>query len=133
MAELTFAEAFARYGAKLRNVQWSVCADAPDGSLVVSLWRHHFRERAKDGGLICRDSFTRWSGPGNAEFREKIANAYRTKQVVRLVIADTAQTKEVEGGVDASKLKKTFNVREDLVGEVVEATADAYAIRFRRR
>ena len=49
------------------------------------------------------------------------------------MIADTPQTKQVEGGVDGSKLKKTFNVREDLVGEVIEATEDAYAIRFARR
>jgi hypothetical protein len=133
MADLAFAEAFAKYGAKLHNVQWSVCAVAPDGSLVVSLWRHHFHEKAKDGALICRDSFLRWSGPGNAEFREKIANAFKTKQVIRLVIADTAQTKDVESGADASTLKKTFNVREDLIGEVIEASDDNYAISFKKR
>jgi len=105
MADLAFAEAFAKYGAKLKNVQWSVCAVAPDGSLVVSLWHHHF-EKAKDGAMICRDVFSRWTGPGNTEFREKIASAFQTKQAIRLVIANTKQTKEVEGGVDASTLKK---------------------------
>lgn len=99
-----------------------MCEAAPDGSLVVSVWRHHFPERAKDGELICRDSFARWSGPGNAEFREKIASAFQTKQVIRLVIVDTAQTKDVESWADASTLKKTFNVREDLIGEVIEAS-----------
>ena len=132
MADLAFAEAFAKYGAKLRNVQWSVCAVAPDGSLVVSVWRHHFRDKAKDGALVCHDSFLRWSGPGNAELRERIANAFKSGQAIRLVIADTAQTKDVENGADASTLKKTFRVREDLIGEVIEATEDGYAIRFRK-
>jgi len=132
MADLAFAEAFAAYGAKLRNVQWSVCAVAPDGALVVSLWGHHF-ERAKDRAMICRDSFSRWRGPGNAEFREKIANALKTKQAIRLVIADTRQTQDVESGADASTVKKTFYVRDDLVGEVIEATEDTYAIRFRKQ
>ena len=131
MADLAFAEAFAKYSAKLRNLQWSVCAVAPDGSLVVSVWQHHF-ERAKDGAMVCRDSFSRWGGPGNAELREKIANAFKTKQAIRLVIAHTTQTKDVQSGVDASKLKKTFHVREDLIGEVIEANEDTYAIRFKK-
>lgn len=29
-------------------------------------------------------SFSRWTGAGNAEFREKIANAFQTKKVIRL-------------------------------------------------
>lgn len=131
MADLAFAEAFAKYGAKLRNVQWSVCADAPDGSLVVSVWQHHF-EKAKDRAMVCRDSFTRWKGPGNTELREKIANAFETKQIIRLIIAHTSQTKDVQSGVDAKTLKKTFHIREDLIGEVIEATDDSYAIRFKR-
>ena len=132
MADLAFAEAFAKYGAKLRNVQWSVCAAAPDGSLVVSLWSHHF-EKAKDGAMICRDSFQRWSGPGNAEFREKVTSALQTKQAVRLVIANTLQMKKIEGGAAASAVKKTFNVRDDLIGEVIEAGDDTYAIRFKKK
>ncbi len=31
MSDLGFAEAFAEYGARLKNVRWSVCAEAPDG------------------------------------------------------------------------------------------------------
>jgi len=132
MADLGFAEAFAKYGAKLRNAQWSVCAVAADGSLVVSVWSHHF-DKAKDGAMVCRDSFSRWSGPGNAELREKITNAFEKKQAIRLVIADTAQIKAVESGADAGALKKTFYVRDDLIGEVIEATEDRYAIQFRKK
>ena len=82
--------------------------------------------------MVSRDSFSRWGGPGNTELREKITNAFKTKQAIRLVVATTTQTKDVESGVDASNLKKVFHVREDLIGEVIEATADTYAIRFRK-
>jgi len=68
--------------------------------------------------MVCRDSFTRWKGPGNTELREKIANAFETKQIIRLIIAHTSQTKDVQSGVDAKTLKKTFHIREDLIGEV---------------
>lgn len=44
MSRLGISEAFAKYGATLRNPQWSVSAWAPDGSLVVSLWDHHYRK-----------------------------------------------------------------------------------------
>ncbi len=131
MPDLAFAEAFARYGAKLRNVQWSVCADAPDGTLVVSLWQHHF-DPPKDGAIVCRDSFSRWSGPGNSEFREKVARAYESHQPVRVVIAHTKNTAAVQAGVDASTLPKTFSVREDWIGEVTSIVGDEYAFRFTR-
>lgn len=43
MSTLTITEAFARYGVKLKNVQWSVSAwDAAD-NLIICLWKHHFR------------------------------------------------------------------------------------------
>lgn len=132
MPDLAFAEAFAIYGAKLRNVQWSVCAEAPDNSLVVSLWQHHF-EPPKDGAVLCRDSFNRWTGPGNAEFREKVAQAYATRQPIRVVIAHAKDPGAVQAGVDASTVKKTFSARDDWIGEVVSIVGDAYVFRFTRR
>lgn len=131
MSDIGFAEAFSKYGAKLRNVQWSVCADAPDGSLVVSLWEHHF-DPPKNGEIRCRGSFSRWSGPGNAEFRKKVQRAHETKQPVRVVIAHTRETAAVEAGADASTLSKTFSVREDWVGEVESVVGDDYVFRFKR-
>jgi hypothetical protein len=44
MPDLGLVQAFARYGAKLKNPQWSMCALAPNGDLVVSLWVHHHRK-----------------------------------------------------------------------------------------
>jgi hypothetical protein len=128
---LGFAEAFGKYGAKLHNVQWSVCAEAPDGALVVSLWAHHF-EPVRDGKLVCRDSLARWSGPGNAEFRRRIAAALAAGQVVRVVIAHADDPAAVQRGGDASGIRKSFSVREDWKGRVLSIDGDHYAIEFAR-
>lgn len=131
MADLGFSEAFAEYGAKLKNVQWSVCADAPDGALVVSLWQHHF-DPPKNGLITCRGSFARWSGPGNAEFRQKVTAAFNTKQPIKLVIARTESTDAVESGADASVLKKAFSIKKDWIGRVVSLEGDDYVFEFAR-
>jgi hypothetical protein len=129
LAHLGLKDAFAKYGAKLRNVQWSVSAWAPDGSLVLSLWAHHYKKGPrKSAEYIGRTS--RWSGPGNQEFRENLARALKEKSRVRLVISSTEEIDHVESGADASKVRKDFHVREDLVGQVIEYDGDNYVIRF---
>lgn len=132
MCDLGFAEAFSRYGAKLKNVQWSVCAEAPDGSLVVSLWEHNFL-RPKDGRAVCRDRFDRWKGPGNAEFREKVARAFASKQQIRLVISHADNPDQVQAGVDASTVRKSFCTRENWVGLVSRIDGEQYEFEFVRR
>lgn len=132
MPSLAFAKAFAAYGAKLRNVQWSVCAEAPDGSLVVSLWQHHF-EPPKNGEVVCRDSFARWSGPGNKEFRERVTKAFAANQPVRVVIAHSDDVSSIQEGNDASTTRKSFSIREDWHGRVLSIDGDNYAFVFTRR
>ena len=66
MARLAITEAFAHYGATLRNPQWSVSAWTPNGSLVVSVWEHHYR-KGQPGTMEFEDSLSRWSGHGNVE------------------------------------------------------------------
>lgn len=131
MAKLGITEAFGRYGATLRNPQWSVSAWAPDGSLVVSLWEHHYRKGAP-GTMEFSDSFHRWSGHGNAEFRANVAQAYKLRSKVRLVIVSTEEVGRVQSGEDASHIKKEFFVRDDLIGEVTELTGDAFVFQFRK-
>lgn len=131
MSNLGFVQAFARYGATLKNPQWSVCAQASDGSLVVSLWQHHIHP---DGdGLVCRDSLIRWSGAGRNELKESLDVAFKSNQPISIVIASTPTPELVEEGGDASKIKKSFNVREDLVGRVVEFDGEIVVIRIERR
>jgi hypothetical protein len=81
MTKLTLTEAFAHYGAKLRNVQWTV-SDIADGRLVVSLWAHKFR-KAADGVMPYEDRRSRWSGAGNNSFRRHLEQAFRDQFPVR--------------------------------------------------
>jgi hypothetical protein len=77
------------------------------------------------------DSFDRWKGHGNNEFRENVRKTYEEHKNVRLIIVKTDQVAQVEAGEDASKLRKEFFLREDLAGEVVEIDNDRYVFRFR--
>jgi hypothetical protein len=131
MANLTITEAFARYGATLKNPQWSVSAWAPDGSLVVSLWDHHYR-KGPPGTMEFADTFKRWSGHGNTEFRENAAKAFAEVSRVRLVIVKTKQIGRVQAGEDAKTIPKEYFLREDLVGRVIELLDDGrYAFQFK--
>lgn len=132
MARIGIQEAFSKYGAKLKNVQWSVSAWAPDGALVVSLWAHHYR-KGPSGTAEYADSLSRWNGLGNNEFRRNIQRAFAECSKVRLVVASTLETEHVQAGRDASKVKKDFNPREDLIGEVVELAGDKYVFRFHKK
>lgn len=129
MATLGIKDAFFQYGATLRNVQWSVSAWTLEGQLVVSLWDHH-RRKGTPGTLEFAASGNRWKGPGNIEFRENVARAFESAATVRLVIVSTEEVARVEAGLDASKIKKTFSVRPDLVGKVIEWDGENYALRF---
>lgn len=130
MPTLGSKDAFAKYGATLRNVQWSVSAWAPDGSLVVSLWEHHRRMKPAPGALEFAGSASRWRGPGNSEFRQNVAKAFESQATVRLVIVRTEATARVEAGEDASRVKKDFHLKDDVVGKVIEWDGENYAFRF---
>jgi hypothetical protein len=131
MARLGIKDAFAKYGAKLHNVNWSVSAWASDGSLVVSLWAHHYR-KGPSGTAEYADSFARWSGAGNSEFRKNVTCAFSERSKIRLVVVSTLDTKHVQAGEDASSLKKDFDAKEELVGEVAELDGENYVFRFSR-
>ena len=131
MAKLGIKEAFAKYRAVQRNVQWSVSAWNANGELVVSLWAHHQRPNTP-GAMEFEAYASRWEGPGNREFRENVQKAFEAQSNVRLVIARTDEVKRVEASEDASKIKKEFAVRPDLVGKVVEWDGDRYVFRFER-
>ena len=130
MATLGIRDAFSRYGAKLKNVQWSVSAWTADGSLVVSMWDHHRRRRTAPGTLVFEGSANRWRGAGNSEFRENVERAFRDGAPVRLVIARTDEVARVEAGEDGSKIKKEFFLKEEVVGRVTEWDGEHYAFTF---
>lgn len=131
MAKLGISDAFRRYGAKLKNVQWSVSAWAPDGSLVVSLWAHHIRPSAK-GTMEFAGSSNRWKGPGNTEFRANVERAFLDASPVRLVVARTTQRERVEAGDDGGTIPKDFDVRDEVTGKVIEWDGENYAFKFEK-
>lgn len=133
MATLGFVEAFARFGAKPANPMWAVSAIAADGALVISCWAHYFNGGA-DGALLYCDRLSRWGGNvlGHDLLRDHLTKALSEQLPVRMVVATTSETEAVDGGRDASKLKKTFHVRKDLVGVVTSFDGDNFVITFRR-
>ncbi len=52
---------------------------------------------------------------------------------MRLIVATTDETDAVDSGHDASKVKKTFHVRDDVVGKLVDFDGDHFVIDFRKR
>lgn len=129
MATKGISDAFAKYGARLKNVNWSVSPWNPTGELVLSLWAQHYR-KGEDGSAEYPGKLSRWSGPGNNEFRVDIADAFERKSPVRLVVVQTESIDHVESEKDASKVKKDFAAREDLVGKVIELDDGNYVIQF---
>ena len=133
MAKLNFTEAFAKYGATLANPQWAVSAIANDGSLVMSCWEHYIKKHGDC--LRYEDTLSRWSGnaAGNNLLRTHLTQAFNEKLPVRLLIASTTETDAVDYGHDASKVKKKFHIRPEIIGEIVSFDGDSFVIDFRKK
>lgn len=133
MADIGFVEAFAKFGAKPVNPMWAVSAIAEDGALVLSCWAHHCKSGGK-GVLVYTDCLSRWGGNemGCNLLRSHLEHAVAADLPVRMVVATTTETEFVDQGHDASKVKKTFHVREEIVGRVVSFDGDNYIIEYRR-
>jgi hypothetical protein len=123
------ADCFAKYGATLKNVNWSVSAENSQGELVVSLWQQFFK--GQSGVMKYTDRVSRWSGHGNIEFSKRIAKAYDTNQPVRVVIARADDEEAIRKGQDASKVKKKFHIKKDWLGKVTVWDGDQFEIEFR--
>ena len=126
--KIGISDAFRKYGATLKNVNWSVSSWADDETLVVSLWDHHHLKGRGPGVLAFGDRFDRWSGPGNTEFRANVIRAFESGASVRLVLARALEPDRVQRGEDGSKIPKTFAVRDDLIGRVAEVDGEDYVI-----
>jgi hypothetical protein len=134
---LTYTEAFTKYGAKLNNQMWSVSAFDASGSLVVSLWEGWIKRGDVKGTLIYRDTLSQWKGndAGRNEFRRHLNEVKASRVPIKLVVAHPVSAEEAAlvGIVsDESKIKKTFSIREDLIGTLEEFDNDTLCIVFRR-
>jgi hypothetical protein len=132
VADLGFAEAFAEYGAKLRNVQWSVCADAPDGALVAA-FGNIISTRQEMGRLLVVALSLVGRARAIPSSGKRWATAFSTQQPIKVVIAHTTETDKVESGADASALKKWFSIKKDWIGRVASIAGDEYVFEFSRR
>ena len=129
---LSISQAFARLGAKPKNIRTSVSAFAEDGTLVLSLWEHYF-ERSADGVLPYVDRLSRWPGsPGNTLLGQHLREAHERNAQVRAIVAHTRNRAVVDAGEDASKIKKEFHILEGFTGEIVEFDGDNVVIHFKR-
>jgi hypothetical protein len=131
MKKLTLTEAFANYGAKLKNTRWAYSAIADDGAIVFSCWSDHLKS-IDEGHMRYDDCLSRWDSNqlGKNLFVKHLKMAIDGNLPVRLVVARQDGRKERVSG-DASSLPKTFSVVNNLVGKVVEFDGDVFAIEFR--
>lgn len=103
-------------------MQWSVCAWAPDGSLVVSLWAHHYRKGPENTAEYA-DRTERWSGPGKNEFQENVAKAFAERSTVRLIVVRTLHPERVQAGESANKISKDFDAKTEQIVNFRSSTA----------
>ena len=133
---MTFTEAFAKYGATLRNPQWSMAALAVDGSLVVSLYANWFKKGDQPRTLTYSDRLSAWKGnePGRNEFQRLLQDAKAQGAAVRIVLAHPhpSQAHLVGQVPDESVIKKTFSIREDWVGTIEYFDGDEYRLAVRQ-
>jgi hypothetical protein len=131
MSTLTLTDAFAAFGAKLRNVRWAMSAIAKDGALVISGWAHRLTRNAT--GERYEDRLSRWVSNKMRQrlLREHLTTAVERGLPVRLVVATLDDPSNDIPGDDGSKYPKTFSIRPDLVGAVDEFDGDHFVIEFR--
>ena len=131
MKKLTYTEAFAYYGAKLKNTRWAYSAIAGDDSLVISCWER-FLHTDVYGHKHYKDHLSRWHSnhPGKNLLTDHLRLAIEGNLRVRLIVAKVDDPTESVSG-DASSLPKTFTIEKDFVGKVVEFDGDAFEIEFR--
>ncbi|TXS92760.1 hypothetical protein FV139_12350 [Parahaliea maris] len=127
---MLISEAFAKFGAIQKNVQWSVSAVSESNELVVSLWNQFFEKRSKDT-MTYIDKVSRWSGAGNNEFTAYLEKAFRDGLPVRAIIAKSKQPEVIAAGGAASNLGNTFHPKTDWIGEITEWDGDKFEIEFR--
>ncbi len=130
--EIGFVEAFKKFSAKLDNPNWAVSAISEKGEFVLSCWSQYFK-RGDISVFRYVDRLSRWTGntAGNNLLRSHLVKAYSEALPVRLIIATAEKPEEIETVSDASKIKKKFNVREDVVGRVTLFDGDNFVIEYR--
>ena len=126
------SDEFKKFGAKQKNIQWSVSAFNDKDELVVSIWGHQPLLVFNKGSRIqiYKDKVSRWSGLGNQEFRKNIEIAYLKNLKVRPIITLSKNFEEILKGTDGSQFKNTFNAKLNWVGIVKLWDGENFIIEF---
>lgn len=135
---MNYTEAFAKYGAKLANPQWSVSAMGADGNVVVCFWQDHLKRGDEKATLEYKDTLSSWLGnvPGRNELAVHLQTAKDRGLLLRLVLShpvSAADAQRVGKVSDESSINKVFSVREDIFGHIQSFDGDAVHIVFRRK
>jgi len=130
---LSFTDAFRAFGAVLANPQWAYSSIASDGALVISCWSHKLK--LANRVLTYTDRLSRWklNSPGKNLLTQHLREAFDRKLDVRLVIATTDRPDVVDRGDEASTIKKSFHIKENVVGHVTLFDNDNFIIEFRQK
>lgn len=104
--------------------------------LSCEIWRSgpqsHYESRVAISLLVRKGGKEQSHAAGGspADYRHFLHKRYDAPYTdgskVRLVVVNTSETQHVQDGRDASKIQKSFNPREDLVGVVAEIDGDRY-------
>src|SRR6185295_15708127 len=89
-------QAYAYFGATLKNERWSWSAIAPDGQVVLTLWKDEFNYKTRPWSYSVFGSpkLTKWkSRPGNRDRIEHLKYARdHSNGMFRVVIATAKRT-----------------------------------------
>lgn len=135
--KMNYTEAFARYGATLRNNMWSVGALNDKQELVLSAWENQLTFDGLRKRLVYTDQLSAWLGnePGRSELKRLLELAKEKSLPVRIVIAhpegERAQA-QVGKISDESLIRKSFSVRPELRGTITDFDGDRVSIEFAR-
>lgn len=131
MNGISITDAFAHFGATRTNSRWAYSAIAKDGSLVVGCWHRYLKPLANEALRYEVKDFARWTNrSGKSLLQAHLKQAYSKRLPVRMVMAVTDSVDTEVAGVDGNELSKTFIVRDDLVGHVVEFDSGRFIIDF---
>lgn len=132
---MNYTEAFAAYGAKLKNRKWSVSAFGADGNLVVCFWQNYIKPGPRKGTMIYKDTLSNWLGNvhGRNEFAKHLRIVQSDGLKLRLAIAhpkNTADEVRVGTVADETSIDKTFSVMLNVIGTLEEFDGNSLRVVF---
>lgn len=126
---------FKKFGAELKNPNWSVSSINSKRELVVSLWGHSplFKKHPTERKQIYKDNINRWSGNGRNEFKINLNEAFSSHLRIRTVLAilkNSEDFKYILDGKDGSKFSKNFYAKTTWIGELILWDGENFEIEF---